>query len=157
MRRLLPCALLATTLIGCSAPTKNLHVLPKEIEISDDKSEVTCRGRWEQSERSFSPIPTINAVILRCSRVTMQCQESVAMVTTPEDHLAIDGLVSNALFEYTVSSWKSDVIEAAAETRALDLHLTIDVAGSNVTRTSHETTARGAKTSAPESHRWALK
>src|SRR5262245_34859815 len=121
MQRLLLCAMVTTTLSACVGPQNDIHVLPKDVETSADDSAVECQGRWEESEPSFSPMSKVNAVIIRCTKAAMQCQEAVAQVTTPGDKLPTTGLFVNSLFTYTVTSWRSGIVKASAETRALDL------------------------------------
>jgi len=149
---------LAFLLAACStAPSNAFHTLPKEISVSDDGATVVVEGRWRAlKELPLDTITNVNAVTVRCHRATNRCDESIAMVVTANDHLPVSGLISSIVFEYEVTSWESGRIRATGNTPATDQSLEIDVGASTADRTSRETTARGAKTSNPQSQQWVL-
>jgi hypothetical protein len=157
-----------TVLLLLSACSNEVSSPAKQVHYNEEY--ISFTGRWSTltDTGSFILIPKINTIDAYCERASMTCNESIALLYSPEeiDQKPVvsysgastgDGNLFVISQTYNIVDWTPKYIRATAETRVADIELIIWLSNETVEKRYRETQARGNEMSDPSIFRhWVL-
>lgn len=132
---------------GCDS---SLSVSTPEKSIQKSDNYVFVEGRWkEKSGHSANKIiPRINFTNINCSKESMRCKETEALLWSPKENKLHPGsLLYTQSFDYIITEWTSeDVIKAERRPPVADIEIKISLKDDFAEKSYRETKARGSET-----------
>jgi hypothetical protein len=136
---LLLCSLHAEAEVSQSVD--DVRLFSKTFEPNIHEAEIEIHGHWVADQNYDSlTIPSINASLIRCSKIEMICMESLATIVRAQDDRLDDTLVRRPpplfalLWRYSVIHWDDKEIVAERHPKVTDVTLTINLLEKTVKR-----------------------
>ena len=156
MRRSMLLTSMCMAILSCE---QRIDTPPKQVLVDAVAGYVVFEGTWRAlSQPGFTVIPKINTTTGHCSKQSMACTESIALLFSKSDRTLDKGTwLDVQVNTYQVLEWTPTTIYAREETSVNDIELRISLSDKSVERFSRETRARGASTANPAiSRHWML-
>lgn len=152
------CLLFFSAQTATCADFSTIHTLPKSSYM--DQNIFFLSGHWTPiTEKTYPPVPKLNAAQIYCAKRQNYCSEVVAGLVSETDNTPnmMIGLLHVDQHEYRIVEWSDETIRAIKEFPVANIELMISIGHRTAERSFRETRARGAETANPGNYKvWLL-